>query len=196
MKKTLPDSAEVLSRCVPEGEFWVFAYGSLMWRPDFPYLEKRLAKLKGYSRALCVKSWFHRGTQEQPGLVFGLDPFNGGMNAECTGYVFRVCSTQRKGVLEALHARELVTDVYQPAMLELLTNQGLVTALTFVVDTDNEQYASDIGLDECARIISRAEGNSGKNIDYVLETWRCLQSVGIKEPELEQLCNRLLSSTG
>ena len=47
-------------------ELWVFGYGSLIWRPDFPFLERRIARLNGAHRALCVYSFVHRGTPEKP----------------------------------------------------------------------------------------------------------------------------------
>ncbi|MFL4989546.1 MAG: gamma-glutamylcyclotransferase, partial [Microvirga sp.] len=31
-------------------DLWVFGYGSLMWRPGFPFLERRHAHLHGYHR--------------------------------------------------------------------------------------------------------------------------------------------------
>src|SRR5262245_26231295 len=91
-------------------DLWVFAYGSLMWRPGFAFLERRNARLVGAHRALCVYSFVHRGTPEKPGLVFGLD--RGG---NCRGIAYRVASNRSLKTIEYLRAREQVTRVYREA---------------------------------------------------------------------------------
>src|SRR5437762_12622934 len=88
-------------------EYWVFAYGSLMWRPGFAFAERAPARLIGLHRALCVYSFVHRGTPEKPGLVLGLD--RGGA---CRGIAFRVPGKLRADTIAYLRGREQVTNVY------------------------------------------------------------------------------------
>jgi glutathione-specific gamma-glutamylcyclotransferase len=75
-------------------DLWVFGYGSLIWRPGFTYAERVPARLIGAHRALCVYSFVHRGTPENPGLVLGLD--HGGT---CRGIAYRVVVQDRAATL-------------------------------------------------------------------------------------------------
>lgn len=163
------------------GEFWVFGYGSLMWRPGFVHLEHQLARVFGYRRALCVRSFVHRGTEARPGLVLGLD--HGG---SCLGVAFRVSADLRGEVLAYLRERELVTHVYHERILPVRLASGRgVEAVGYVVDRSHFQYAGGLGVEEAADIVSGATGQAGPNRDYVVNTVDHLRRLGIRDAWLE-----------
>ncbi|WP_027486898.1 gamma-glutamylcyclotransferase [Allorhizobium undicola] len=168
-------------------EFWVFGYGSLMWNPGFPFQEKISARAHGYRRSLCVRSWHHRGSQERPGLVLGLD-FGG----SCHGVAFRVGPAEWPGALSYLRERELVTHVYKERTLSLLLGDGrAVQALGYVVDRDHPQYAGRLSVDEAVGVVANASGHSGPNDAYVLNTVAHLRSMGIRDRWLESVASQL-----
>ena len=88
-------------------DFWVFGYGSLMWRPGFDFVDSALAWVHGYHRSLCIFSHVHRGTPQRPGLVLGLD--RGG---SCQGVAFASRAATAPKTISYLRERELVTSVY------------------------------------------------------------------------------------
>ena len=168
-------------------ELWVFGYGSLIWRPGFPYAERRIARLIGAHRALCVYSWVHRGTPEHPGLVLGLD--RGGA---CRGVAFRVAAEHRDEVRAYLREREQVTSVYLEKYREVrFADGGRAEALTYLVDRSHGQYAGKLDEDTQFRIVSAAHGRSGANIEYVLNTAEHLAELGMADPLLDRLARRL-----
>lgn len=168
-------------------DLWIFAYGSLMWRPDFAFAESRRAHLAGYRRSLCILSHVYRGTAERPGLVFGLD--RGG---ECVGVAFRIAPADRARTLEAVRLRELITSVYREADAGVLLDDGrVVNAITYVADHTHEQYAGSLSIEESIRIVSLASGISGSNLDYVLNTQAHLRDLGVEDGNLDRLCAAL-----
>ncbi|WP_419694880.1 gamma-glutamylcyclotransferase [Mesorhizobium muleiense] len=173
------------------GDFWVFGYGSLIWRPGFAHVETRRARLHGYRRSLCVYSFVHRGTRERPGLVLGLD--RGG---SCIGLAFRVPGDLRNEVITYLRERELVTNVYLERILSIrldndATNGETVSAVAYVVDRAHEQYAGALDAADAATVVRGAVGQSGKNEDYVLSTLEHLEALGIRDHWLEEVARRL-----
>ena len=166
-------------------DHWVFGYGSLMWRPGFDFLEQRAAMLYGYHRSFCVFSHVHRGTPDRPGLVFGLD--RGG---SCRGLAFRIASANENKVKDYLRRREQVTMIYLEEMvsLRLLDEPPRnVKALCFVVDRAHQQYAGKLDFAHQAELIANAEGQSGKNPDYLANMIMHLTERGIKDAGLERL---------
>ena len=172
------------------GDFWVFGYGSLMWRPGFAHTETRKARLCGYRRALCISSHIHRGTVEKPGLVLGLD--RGG---SCVGMAFRVPGELSDEVMGYLRERELVTNVYLEKRLPVRFDDGSrAEAVAYVVDRSHIQYAGHIDVEEAACIVSGSVGLSGRNEDYVLNTVDHLRALGIRDRWLESVAQRLNAS--
>jgi len=175
-------------------DLWVFAYGSLMWRPGFDFLERVPARLIGLHRALCVFSFVHRGTPERPGLVLGLD--RGGM---CRGIAFRVAAPRRAETIAYLRAREQVTGVYLETMrrVELEEKaQRQVRALCYLIDRSHVQYAGRLTIEECLHHVRQGHGSSGANRDYVLEAVQALEALGYRETELHLIAERLNSGIG
>jgi cation transport protein ChaC len=168
-------------------DFWVFGYGSLIWNPGFESIERRPAKLYGLHRCLCIYSWVHRGTRQEPGLVLGLD--RGG---SCHGMAFKVDADDRISVIEYLRKRELVTNVYKEAWRPIILHNGTTErALTYVVDRTSPQYSGHLDLQKQIDIVSSAKGNSGKNCEYVLKTVQHLKTISIRDANLETIARNI-----
>ncbi|MGH6854497.1 MAG: gamma-glutamylcyclotransferase [Aestuariivirga sp.] len=171
-------------------EFWIFGYGSLMWRPGFEALESEPALIQGYHRRLCVFSFVHRGTSERPGLVLGLD--RGG---SCHGMAFRVETASKDRILAYLREREQVTSVYLEASKPVLLQKSgrKVEAVTYLVDRSHRQYAGKLAMSELLRLVCQGQGISGACVDYVFNTVAHLRDMQIHDARLEELARTLES---
>ncbi len=170
-------------------DLWVFAYGSLMWRPDFQYEEASHALLEGAHRALCLYSVVHRGVPSAPGLVLGLDKGGG-----CEGMAFRVPAQLVYGTRAYLHRRENPTNTYSAVMKPVRLLDGShrqVEALCYLVNRYHRQYAGDLPIGRQAHIVRTRVGASGRNIDYVRNTVEHLRALGVHDGRLERLMTAL-----
>ena len=166
-------------------DLWVFAYGSLMWRPGFEAEETHHARLVGWRRSFCIYSRFHRGSSKRPGLVLGLD--RGGV---CEGIAFKVRADNARETLRYLREREQVGSVYREAMVPVTLLSGEhaeVSALAFLVERAHPSYAGRLSLAQQAHFVRGGLGCSGNNIDYLASTLAHLNQLGIRERELERL---------
>lgn len=160
----------------------MFAYGSLMWRPDFAYTDIRPALLKGWHRAMCILSTHYRGTPRQPGLVLGLD--HGG---SCVGRALRVEAQHWDKVRDALHERELVTGVYIPRFVPVTLDDGTrVQAYAFLTDRRHVQYWWG-APGEAAALIRQGIGPMGSSRDYLANTLEHMKDLGIRDGILHRL---------
>ena len=168
----------------PDGALYVFAYGSLIWKPGFLPDAVHPALLRGYHRRFCIRSTHYRGTPETPGLVLGLD--RGGA---CRGAVLRVAGERAGPVLAYLHEREMLGGVYHEARLRvrLLDEARSVLALAYVANRGAADYWAPVSPAETAAAIARSRGAMGANRDYLLQTVAELRAMGVRDGGLEQL---------
>ena len=186
-EKALIEKRRVLP--VAGRDFFVFAYGSLMWRPDFPFLEIEPATLYGYHRAFCITSTHYRGTPERPGLVLGLD--RGG---KCVGRLYRIAAKDAADVAEYLHQRELITGCYEPKRVTLhLARSRRQPGIAYVADRAHYQYAGKLSDAEVAHIIRHAVGVNGSNREYLRNTVLHLEDMGIADGRLHRILKLLES---
>ncbi|WP_126977174.1 gamma-glutamylcyclotransferase [Frigidibacter oleivorans] len=168
---------------------WVFGYGSLIWNPGFPVAETVAARLDGWHRSFCMRSIHHRGTAEAPGLVLALDRAPGAM---CRGVALRVAPGAEVQTLAELRERELVSSAYLERTLPLALDDGRqVEALCYVIDRDHVQYCGGLALEDQAAIIARAAGGRGPNADYLWNTAAHLAQMGLPDPDLDWLADRV-----
>jgi cation transport regulator ChaC len=129
-------TSDIQTLLAPDGDFYVFAYGSLIWRPGFDHAARHPALLRGFHRRFCLWSHRYRGTPERPGLVLGLD--RGGA---CRGAVFRVPGRAAAETLAYLDARELPDGaevVYRRRLLPLLMSRTATAG--FIAATSRQRF--------------------------------------------------------
>ena len=158
-------------------ELWVIGYGSLMWRPGFPFVERRPATLTGRRRAFCIYSVHHRGTYERPGLVLGLAP-----GGSVRGAAYRIAPQDWAEVYAYLLEREQPTETYVEAHRWVRLDDGRrVEALVFLSDVTHPQWAGALSLERQAELIAGATGLSGRNVDYLRDLVEHLAKEGVRD---------------
>lgn len=162
---------------------WVFGYGSLMWRPGFPYQERRPATLHGRRRAFCIYSVHHRGTYQRPGLVLGLAP-----GGSTRGVAYQVAEADWPEVYAYLREREQPTETYVESAANVRLADGRrAPTLVFLSDTRHPQWAGMLSLERQAELIAGAAGLSGPNVDYLRDLVLHLREEAIHDVAMERL---------
>ena len=182
----LRDPQPMLDRVIDEWggheDLWLFGYGSLIWRPDFGFVERHPARVHGWHRALKMWSRINRGTIDNPGLVFGL--LSGG---SCRGMVFRVPAAQGLETLGRLWLREMPTGVYDPRWLSCATPHSTVRALAFTLSRRSPNFTGELSDDRYAHIFAHAVGRYGSSLDYAQQTLLELRRHKIHDAALARL---------
>lgn len=172
------------------GDLWIFAYGSLMWNPGFPFKEARSALLRGYHRSFCLYSHRYRGTPDKPGLVLGLDA-----GGACRGIAYRVAARNAKRVMAYLWRREMPMRVYACREVKVQIGGRSVPARAFVVRRDHPQYAPDLSVERTVQLVCQGYGMRGPCHAYLENTVRQLDMLGIPDRRLHAILKRVETRT-
>ena len=172
---------------LPEADFWVFGYGSLMWNPGFPFRHCVPARAFGYHRDFAMRSIRHRGTPKCPGLVLALCP-----GGSCTGRAFLVARAQGPGAISYLLDREMGTYAYRPALIFVHRGAERVRALTFLPTAQAPQFVPGLDRETQARAIAAAAGGMGSNQDYLHQTIREMERLNLPTEKFQALERRVL----
>jgi cation transport protein ChaC len=164
-------------------DLWLFGYGSLMWKPDFTFASQKVARVKGYHRSFCLWQRRYRGNRFNPNLMLALDA-----GGSCQGLAFHVPAPDVETKIATTWRRELGGNGYCPRWITAYTDDGPVSALTFVANRKNaERYAGRLSDEVIARYIAKACGEGGSGAEYLLETVLALEKLRIHDRRLWRL---------
>lgn len=166
---------------------WIYGYGSLVWRPDFPFEERLGARLSGWRRRFWQGSTDHRGVPGAPGRVVTLerDP-----SAVCWGVAYRVAEDTQNRIYRDLDVREQggYELIVEPVDL---TDGRSVHSATYIATPENPNYLGPAALPEIARQIRASTGPSGPNDEYVLQLEQALRAMQVEDAHVFELAERV-----
>jgi cation transport regulator ChaC len=149
---------------------WLFGYGSLIYKADFPYLQRRPASIANWTRRFWQGSHDHRGTPEAPGRVVTIIEEAG---AICHGMAYLITPE----VFAHLDHRE--KNGYLRLAIPIMFEVGdSVTGLVYIATPDNTAFLGAASEQEIARHIARSAGPSGPNSDYLNHLANALRELG------------------
>ncbi|KAJ3313759.1 Cation transport regulator-like protein 2 [Boothiomyces sp. JEL0838] len=185
---------------------WIFGYGSLIWKADFPYERKIAGYITGYVRRFWQGSTDHRGTEETPGRVVTLIKYEewqskySEIDATITddkvyGCLYKIADESKQAVFDHLDYRE--KGGYEMQTVKVYTNEGVIESYLYIADYHNDNYLGPSDLDSMAKQIGFTVGPSGNNSDYLLNLCKALREIGAEEDlhlmELEKRVMQLLN---
>ena len=160
---------------------WVFAYGSLIWKPDFDADEHLRASAWGWHRSFCLKMHRWRGSPQQLGLMMALE--RGG---RCDGVIYRVRALDRLAQIRRMLEREIRYHENRAMVrwITVRTERGPIRVLVFWAGPKGERILSRLPLRDVAHILARACGPAGSCAEYLFNTVLHLRDFGIQDRNL------------
>jgi len=176
---------------------YIFGYGSLIWRPGFPYLRKFDGYIKGWSRYFWQASTDHRGTPEDPGRVVTLVKDDGAAQSETWGTVYCIPEEEAEVILRNLDYREKGGYTREDVDVYIRGQDAPVVqkAILYIGTHKNAHYTGETPVELIAEKIYKCVGPSGPNIDYLLNLAESMRKMSVYDAhvfELERLVRDLV----
>ena len=163
---------------------WLFGYGSLIYKADFPYLQRRPASIAGWTRRFWQGSHDHRGTPDAPGRVVTIIEEAG---AICHGMAYLITPE----VFAHLDHRE--KNGYLRLAIPITFDDGdQVEGLVYIATPDNTAFLCAASEQEIAHHIARSAGPSGPNSDYLNHLAHALRELGRDDPHVFEIERHLV----
>ncbi|MEQ1942971.1 gamma-glutamylcyclotransferase [Mesorhizobium sp. VNQ89] len=165
-------------------QLWLFAYGSLIWKPEFEAVETIRATAHGWHRSFSMELPRWRGSPDQPGQMMVIE--RGGT---CHGVALRMPDKDRRQQLFRMLYREAEYqgDLDNTRWLHVETDNGRLRALAFWAAPTPGFPFLKLQPEEAARRIARACGHLGSNAAYLYNTIVKLEEFGIHDRNLWHL---------
>lgn len=155
---------------------WLFGYGSLIFKADFPFIQCRPATIRHWVRRFWQGSHDHRGTAEAPGRVVTLVPEP---DALCLGMAYLITPD----VFDHLDIRE--KNGYLRFSTELMFEGGeSAEGLVYIATEENAAFLGPASEHDIARHIAASAGPSGPNREYLLKLAEALRALGADDPHV------------
>jgi glutathione-specific gamma-glutamylcyclotransferase len=176
--------AAELVRLRGEGPLRIFAYGSLIWKPELEFSKGAVATLSGWHRSFCLHIERWRGTRATPGLMMALD--RGG---SCRGVLYELPDENPLAQMERLLRREMTNKppTNMPRWLAVTVGGEKLRAIAFTASRTSPNYRGSLPADEVAKVLARAAGHWGSGVEYLFNTVSHLEEFGIHDRNLWQL---------
>ncbi|CAG9855302.1 unnamed protein product [Phyllotreta striolata] len=141
---------------------WVFAYGSLCWRPGFQFRRAVMGHVKGFQRRFWQGNTQHRGTEKKPGRVATLVEGQGKVH----GIAFAL---HGEAAIPYLSQREEKLGGYVSHFTTFHPMQGEpFQVLVYIADFRNPHWLGYADEKAIANEIINCKGPCGTNVEYVI----------------------------
>jgi glutathione-specific gamma-glutamylcyclotransferase len=173
-------------------DVWVFGYGSLVWRPDFPFVESRVATISGWTRRFWQGSTDHRGVPGAPGRVVTLIE---APSEICWGRAYLIGADERDAVLSHLDYRE--KGGYSMHEVDMAFPQCATAparGLIYIAIPGNPNWLGDAPLAQIAGQVRGSTGPSGDNVEYVMELAGALRRMEAEDRHVFDLASHVAAA--